>query len=183
MPVNIIINTHDKEPQRTIKWVWLPASWLIHADGKEGSRMLMNCRFETSLTFGDKSWMRQWLVIRSHFYFLLQLTMSLRHAGLSQRQGEGGLRPQEAMMAEYRERMDKCSPAPPLLEQSSAKLSTYSPFNPTTTLLGMPPIGVNLIFSQNPTIAYSCCFCNITLDTMQIVPQCSVSAWEDSLLK
>lgn len=150
MPVNIIIKTHDKEPQRTIKWVRLPASWLIHTDGKEGSHTLVNCRFETSLTFGDKSWMRQWLVIRSHFYFLLQLTMSLRHAGFRQRQGEGRLRPREAMMAEYRERTDKCSPATPLPEQCSAKLSTHSPFDPATTLLGVLPTGVNLVFSQNP---------------------------------
>lgn len=161
MPVNIIIKTHDKEPQRTIKWVRLPASWLIHTDGKEGSRMLVNCRFEASLTFGDKSWMRQWLVIRSHFYFLLQLTMSLRHAGFRQRQGEGRLRPRKAMMAEYRERMDKCSPATLHLNraQQSSPHTHHSIWQPHSWVCYLQ--AWTLYFHKILyVIAYSCCFCN-----------------------
>lgn len=97
----------------------------MHIDGKESSHTLVNCKFETSLPFGDKSWMRQWLVIRPHFYFLLQLTMSVRHAELRQRQGEGRLRLQEPMMADYSKRTDKCSPATHCLNFSK-KFTTHT---------------------------------------------------------
>lgn len=91
--------------------------------GRKGSHALVNCKFETSLTFGDKSWMRQWLVIRPHFYFLLQLTVSVRHAELRQRQEREGWGHRSPW---WQWEDGPVQPCHPLLEQSSAKFTTHT---------------------------------------------------------